>query len=303
MNIFSRAGIPLLFFLFIIVFSASLKAKIPDVESFHEKSFLALYNFRFDKADSLIGHMHLHYPQHFLTYLSKANFFWWKMISQKHDPLVLKEYYKSLEKAEDLLISGYQRDNNRAFIDYHLANIYALRVRIELMNGNYLKSFNYLRKYSHLIPSLLEEDDQIPGALVAMGVYNYLSDYGKKRYPVFSLYAYMFPPGDMQKGIEQLKNASKMKNKLVLTDANYFLMKIFFELDHNLPEAYIHASRLLEMYPNNLIFLYEHFKIVEKLEDELLVDLVKRKFENALASNDQLSVQQKEYLENLLNKF
>ncbi len=303
MKIFSRVSMTLFFFLFILVFNASLKAKIPEVESYHEKSFLALYNFEFSKADSLIGHMHLHYPQHFLTYLSKANFLWWQLISQKHDPLVLKEYYKSLEKAEDLLISEYSQDNNRVFTDYHLANIYALRVRIELMNGNYLKSFNYLRKYSPLIGSFSEKQDQIPGVLVAMGVYNYLSDYGITRYPVISFYAYMFPPGDMEKGIDQLKTASKMKNKLVLTDANYFLMKIFFELDQNLPQAYRYASKLSEMYPNNLIFLFENLKIIEKFEDKLLEDLVKRKFKNALASNDQLSIQQKEYLESLLVKF
>ncbi|MFW5891934.1 MAG: hypothetical protein ACOCUQ_00900 [Bacteroidota bacterium] len=302
MKIFSRANIPWCIFPFILLFNVSLKAKIPAAEQFHEKSFLALYHFDFGKADSLIKHMHLHYPHHFLTHLSRANFFWWKLISQKHDPIILKEYYKSLDKAENLLISAYSEDNNPVFTDYHLANIYALRVRIALMNGNYLKSFNYLRKYSHLITSFSEEDDQIPGVLVAMGVYNYLSDFGKERYPVFLLYN-NFPPGNMEKGIAQLKKAAKMEDKLIHTDANYFLMKIFFELDHNLPQAHIHASKLSEMYPDNLIFLYEHLRIVEKFQDEVLVDLIKKKFMNALVSNDQLSMQQKEYFENLLDNF
>lgn len=297
-------GKKLFSFLFLLmIFNAPVKSKSSEVENFHEQSFLALYHFKFKKADSLIGQMHLHYPHHFLTHLSRANFFWWKMISQKHNPSMVKEYYKSLEIAEDILLSQYSQDDDRVFVDYHLANIYARRVRTDMMNGSYVKSFHYLRKYSHLIESFSEKQDEIPGVLVSMGVYNYLSDYGKNRYPLLSVYTYMFPPGDMKKGLQQLKIAAKMNNKLIHTDARYFLMKIFFELDHDFQQAKVYASSLSGLYPDNLIFLYEQLRIAQRSDDKLLVETVKGKFETALHSNDELTNQQREYLEALLNNF
>lgn len=290
-------------FFFTQLFRTSVKAEVNAVETYYEESYIALYEFNFKTADSLIDNMVIYYPNHFLTHLSKANFFWWELISQEHNSSLLGSYYKSLDDAEKALIVKYSRHEESIVKDYYLANIYALRVRVELMNENYIQSFNYLKKYAHLISSLSEKKKQIPGIMVVMGLYNYLTDYASKKYPFLSFYAYMFPKGNMEKGLSQLKTALTLDNRLVRTDANYFLMKIFLELEENELKAKIYSANLVNLYPDNIIFLHEKLKIAKKYEDELLFDKVKSEYEKALISNKDLTSAQQTYLSSLIDNF
>jgi hypothetical protein len=54
----------------------------------------ALYEFRFQDADSIITKLENEYPDHFLPALARSQYHWWRIISQKDSPTLRKTISK-----------------------------------------------------------------------------------------------------------------------------------------------------------------------------------------------------------------
>ena len=264
------------------------------------QAMIALYNFHFQVSDSIIRRMEKNFPEHYMPHLMRAQYYWWQIISNDLDLLQQGNYRASLVKAESLAKELVKTKNYNYNDVFQFINLYALKARIELLNSEYLRALRHMRNSVEFLELSIGRENIHPDFYLTSGLYNYMAEYGSRRYPFLMVYALFYPRGDMQKGLEQLKLAAYNSNIVIKTEAHYFLMKIFFELEQDFSQALQHAAWLVAEYPENLIYLYHYHEILLLLEKNELAAEIRKDFFELLNDNIQLNFSQRKYFGGLL---
>lgn len=284
----------------ILTLAFCVKALGRPMDDNPRKVMHALYDFRFQDADSLIATMEKAAADDYMPHLMRSHYNWWKLISQGTDEKSRREYLVSLDLAEKVIntaMKGEQYSNSDVF---HFINLYALKARLDVINGDYLKAIRHMKNGVDYIKSSLGKESTYPDFYLTSGLYNYMTAYGSKRYPFLAVYALVYPRGDMVIGKTQLQIAALSLDPVIRTEANYFLMKILQELEQDYEGALKHALWLTRNYPNNLIFLYHHLSIVHQLQQNELAEALKNNYLLVLSANPNLNAAQRQYLRSLL---
>ncbi len=274
------------------------QAKTLDVKA--QSAVNALYHFRFHDADSIIGELEKQYPAHYLPSVARAQYYWWKLISQSENDSMKHQYLQSLLHAESLINHDVLEEDSDFNDLFFLINIYASRARLDLMNQDYLKAMRHLAKSANFISLTLHQEDNFSPFLLTSGLYNYMAGHGEEIYPFFRWYSFRYPKGNKMAGIAQLKKAAHGENFLVKTEANYFLMKIYAEIEENYQEALPYARWLTDTYPDNLIFLHHYYEVMNQLNRKNISEQIRISFFQSLEENQQLNSQQIVHLRGLL---
>jgi tetratricopeptide (TPR) repeat protein len=210
--------------------------------------------------------------------------------------------YQNCKSSLDSTISAIQLKTGKNLSNDDLFNLissYAFKARIEIHNRNYLKATKYLKLViDHLKLSLkyINADEKFK---LTSGLYYYFMEYSIKKYPFMFPYLMFFPKGNKEKGLELITYCSSSKNAVIWTEANYFLMKINLYTEKKFTEAEKFAKRLINKYPNNLVYNFEYFNILLELKQN---DRVSAQFDNInqiSTNNDQLNNIQKQHFINL----
>ena len=219
----------------------------------------SLYNFSFSRADSsvlLLSKSDMDSPT---IYNVKANLSWWKLISGDSTNLNLKNCSYNIDESIRLNLKNKQRDKD------FLLNIiysYSLKARLESYNGNSLKAFIYFYKSVGYIRECIKISGTDEKVNLIIGLYLYLMGYIRDEYNLLSALLFSFPEGDKTKGFEYLENCSAAKNEMVRTEANYFLFKIYSDLEKDSTKAFVHVLILNEQHPENLVYNLEQLKLL-----------------------------------------
>ena len=261
----------------------------------------ALYEFRFLDADSIITSLEIDHPNHFLSAIARSQYHWWRIISQKDSPILRKNYLESLEIAEKKILEHFNKLNPSNEHVFYLINIYAFRARLDLLNHNYIKALGHLRKSLDYIKVSLNKENEYNHFLLTSGLYNYTIGYGQDKFPFLKIYSFWIPKGDVLQGIKLLEKAARGNDELIKTEANYFLMKIYLEMENNLSLALPYAKWLVDKYPDNIIYVYHYYKIAAGLHHHTTSQTIKNDFDNLIDNNQQLSNEQVKHLKELLS--
>ncbi|MBW6478107.1 MAG: hypothetical protein K0B37_01660 [Bacteroidales bacterium] len=297
---FTSAFIPrgLIMGLIILIRVSTLNAS--GLNSLSQEAILAINDFRFLHADSLIQTLEKTFPDHYLPYLTRANYYWWKIISENPGPDQQQLYLNNLNNAENIIRQMvHTREYYYADV-FHFINLYALRARLDLLNGEYTKAMRHLKNCVDYIGLSLGREEFHENFYLTSGLYNYMTDYGSKRYPFLRLYALMYPRGNMNLGLSQLETAARSQNLILQTEAHYFLMKIFLELEQDHQKALDHAKWLTEKYPGNLIYLYHYHELLSLNHQDEKANAIRELYFERIQNNIHLSPGQRMYLEDLL---
>ncbi len=262
------------------------------LEDKSQNAVKALYHFRFQEADSLIAQLEKHYPAHYLPYVVRSQYYWWKLISQPVNDKTKLRYRESLLHAEERIIQNLSEDNPDDHDLFHLINIYASKARLDLMNLDYWKALQHLHKSAGYIRQSLTLEEVFSPFLLTSGLYNYMAGHGEEVYAFFRIYTLRYPRGNKERGLQQLKKAATGNDILVKTEANYFLMKIYTEIEEEYLEALPYAKWLSDTYPDNLIYLHHYFEVMQHLNRKNLSEQIKSNFFQSLERNHQLDNRQ-----------
>ena len=85
-----------------------------------------------------------------------------------------------------------------------------------------------------------------------------------EHYPMLKPIMTFFPEGDKSIGIAQLKETSR-NAFYARTEAQYYLLRILYEEEKNLEEAYQLSAYLTDLYPNNSYFKTYYGRILYRL--------------------------------------
>lgn len=270
------------------------RAKIAP-EKMIENVLMALYRFDFLQADALQTEMETLHPGHYLTELARTNLYWWRIISDPDPGALELPYRESVSRA----LSMARKQTNPADSDsdlFHLIAIYAFQARLDLKNRAYVSAMRNSRNALTYIEMSKDRTSGYGGFLITAGLYNYMTVKAARQYPFLRIYGLFYPEGNRELGLAQLRMASRSDNLVWRTEANYFLMRIFYDMEEEPARALESAAWLTSEYPSNLIFQYYHLLALLGTTNNADQIATKRQEIQQMAKNNaSLSESQKEY--------
>ncbi len=281
------------------VFSTRCVAQ-EDLKSKVGKVFELIYDYKLISADSSISMYEKQHPDHPVWPLLRANVAWWQILSGRLDDQQLNKKFLSQLNASKARAKSFDGSDDEAAFSLIIVN--AFRTRFDLLHNNYLTAAGYLNACIDDISDSFGREPEYEPYYLTSGLYYYFMQEAHDDYPLMRPYLFFFPNGDREKGLAYLSRCAKSSDIFLREEATYFLMRIALDLEKQPEQALVHLNKLLKRYPDNVIFrlfevdIYKQLGQTEKgLDAELL-------YRTAVNRNEELSLEQKTYFKELLNK-
>ena len=285
--------------LFVVLFAAGQARQSyiadPEVKVHFYKGFLHLYRFEFQSCKTETDHLVSVHPSSSWGYILLAEYHWWMIISGDKSPDHGKMLVTNLEAAA-------QRSESLSKQEGLFCKVisYSLRSRYEIFKGNYLKSIDLLNQSANLLKEAVNQPDSYEPFLLTKGLYNYFMAEAGSRFWILNPMSILGIDVSKQRGLEYLTQLSHSSDEILSTEASYFLMKIFLELEHNQPAARQFSGKLSAAYPANLVFRY--YDALEGNVNGKPGPEQSRKFLLLLKEASQLNPSQRLHFEQLITK-
>jgi hypothetical protein len=216
-----------------------------------------MYNFKFDIAEIKFQELIQRYPEHPLPYYLMGLSNWWKMMPYPEDDPRIEASEPAFDKYMDMSISKaekmYDKDEEDLEATFFLCAAHGLIARHYAENGQEMRSINHTRKTFSYFKKLNDNNDLSPEFMFGSALFNYYAAWFRQEYPILKPVLALFPKGDKELGIKQLK---KVYNNAfwTRTEAQYFLMRIYYNEEDDEKSALEYASYLAKTYPDNPYF-------------------------------------------------
>lgn len=235
-----------------------------------------MYNFNFERAKNGFNSLKKQYGWHPLPYFLQGMNYWWQIIpyipNEEYDEAFYAEMDTALLLSERLL-----EEVNEVEGAFFLAITHAFKGRLLSERGSYAKSAVSGRNTLKYLGEVRGKSDYSPEILFADALFNYYAVWIRENYPLLRPLMALFPKGDKDLGIAQLKEVAN-NAFYSRTEAQYYLMRLLALEENDLPGGLRMASYLHESYPNNAYFhrfyarlLYQTGKYTSAAEESLLI--------------------------------
>ncbi len=264
-----------------------------------ENIFIHIYNFSFEKADSLINSSNELKNDKINQYSLKAYLYWWKIIGGDNakNNLGKCNYY-----LEEVIKLSKNRNKTESLSQLNIINAYSLKSRIDNHNGNKIKAFYHFYNsipYFKNLQTINSRDDR---SKFAIGLYNYLLAYIEKDYSSTLKYFLDFPNGDKVLGLKNLEHCSHSQDQIIMTEATYFLFKIYFTIEKDFNKAFDKINILRSLYPDNFVFNIEYLKVLKSQNKNKEFNSSCSKTMNDIKLCKSLSLTQKQHFMSLIQE-
>ncbi len=212
----------------------------------------SMYNFEFTKSNNHFNYLKKKYPWHPLPYLLTSLNYWWRIVPNVENEEWDDQFLAYIDTTQVLAKTLY-KEHNEIEGAFFLAAAYAFEGRLYSERGwyrkaavagkNSLKYFQYCRGHETYSPELLFGD----------ALFNYYSEWIRENYPWLRPIMWVFPKGNKEEGIKQLKEVSR-NAFYSRTEAQYYLMRLLASEENDVRGALQVAQYLNESFPENAYF-------------------------------------------------
>jgi tetratricopeptide (TPR) repeat protein len=211
----------------------------------------AMYNFEFKKSLSHFNYLRKQYPWHPLPYLLMGLNYWWRIVPNYEDKTWDEQFLAYMDTTEMLAkrMKGYNEIESAFFIA--AANAFAGRLYSE--RGEYRKAAFAGRDALKYLDECRGHETYSPELLFGDALFNYYSEWIRDEYPLLRPLMLLFPKGDKDVGIKQLKEVAR-NAFYSRTEAQFYLMRILTSESGNMSEARLVGKYLNDNYPMNPYF-------------------------------------------------
>lgn len=256
--------------------------------------FNSLYSFDFKKADSCVQNSKINdVYKEFL----KLNLNWWKLITSDNQQYITECFvniYNGFNKIEKTSLS----QNEKTFF---LESFGAYKLRLFIYNNQLLRAYNQAKSLNKQVNTCHHVNSQYPLFGLIEGLYNYFFAIGKSKYPL------LFPEKNYKSasknnGINYLKESTQSNDIFKSTEASYFLMKLYLEIEAAPKEALTYSAKLVKKFENNLIYQYYHLDALMMLKKGHEAKVQYFKMISMIKTDNNISNEQREHIKKITNK-
>lgn len=215
-----------------------------------------LYNFKFAKAEQQFRWFKQKYAWHPLPYFLLGLSEWWKIMpsieNRDHDDRFLAYMDSTILVAERLHEESPAYRIEAAFF---LAAAYGFKGRLysDEDRKEWRKAAWAGKKALKYLEECKEKDYLSPELLFGDALYNYFSVWVRENYPALKPLLWLFPKGDKELGLKQLREVS-FNAFYTRTEAMVWLMRIYNSYENRNDQAMQLADYLFKTYPDNPYF-------------------------------------------------
>lgn len=212
-----------------------------------------MYHMRFDSAKTeyeKIISMNPKDPEgyFFLTLLE-----WWKININKDDESNDENFYNSVERVEDVADDALDRNSKDDNALFYKGGAIGYRGMVRSLRESWLKAAEDGRRALNLFEEASKINPSNKDVIFGNGVYNYFAEYVPERYPFLKPLLILFPSGDKNKGLIQIKETA-LNSKYGKVEAKLILSYLYLKYEKNFIESEIYSKELLDKYPENPLF-------------------------------------------------
>jgi hypothetical protein len=212
----------------------------------------SMYNFDFKRADSQFRWIKKKYGWHPIPYFLLGLSQWWRIMPNiaetKYDEDFLMYMDSTIMVAKNIFDKGSVIEG--AFL---LSAAYAFKGRLFAERHEWRKAASAGKSAMKYLDYCREQEEFGPEILFGDALYNYYSVWIPEHYPILKPVMIFFKDGDKEKGLAQLKQVSN-NAFFTRTEAQYFLMRIMANEEHDMESALFIAEYLHTTFPNNAYF-------------------------------------------------
>jgi len=212
-----------------------------------------IYNMQFVSAREDYLKIVKLYPGHPIVYLLRGMLTYWENYPMLHtSPLHVSfedDMHECIKLAENNINKQYEPE-------YLLANLCARGLLLMFYDDNDLimevtpltiSTYKYLRQAFNFTSDCTD-------LFYFTGTYNYYREAFPKAYPVYRSLAFLFPHGNIETGLKQLKSAA-LNSVVLRAESNYLLIWINLNFENKLAESSVYSKTLYQKYPGNSEYL------------------------------------------------
>lgn len=211
-----------------------------------------MYNFRFERSMSHFNYLRKQYGWHPLPYfLMGLNYFW--RILPNFDNTQYDDTFLAYMDTSLVLAKRMYEDLNKVEGAFFLAATYAFQGRLYSERHDWTKSAFAGKNALKYLEECRGNGELSPELLFGDALFNYYREWVPENYPMLKPLMMMFPEGNKEKGIEQLKTVAR-NAFYTRTEAQYYLMRISYYEEHDIEAALQLGEYLHETFPRNAYF-------------------------------------------------
>lgn len=251
----------------------------PFVQIEATEAINSMYNFEFKKSKSHFNYLKKKYPEHPLPYLLLGLNYWWRIVPNYKNEEWDKDFIAYMDTTQ--VLAKKLKKQNEVEGAFFLAAAYAFEGRLYSERGQYRKAAFAGKNSLKYLGECRGHETYSPELLFGDALFNYYAEWIRENYPLLRPLMWVFPKGDKEKGIEQLKEVAR-NAFYSRTEAQYYLMRLLAQEENDIVGGLQVAEYLNQSYPNNAYFerfyvqlLYQsgQYTKVEKGAKEILMKI------------------------------
>lgn len=222
----------------------------PEYMQIVSKGTEFIYNAQPDSAERYIVLIEKRLPNHPVSSMMRALSILWANLPVVTLDDVFEDLNANLRETirrAALLDGGRQEHPEAIFFEMSARGLLA---EYFADDGHYMKAFSEASKAYDLIKQGFELSENQPEFLLTTGVYNYFREKYPERYPVYKPLIWFFKSGDVELGLEQMKQAME-RATLTKAEAAIYLGYVYLRYDFQPEKAQFYLKSLTDQYPNN----------------------------------------------------
>ncbi len=217
------------------------------------KAVNAMYNFKFDVAESEFQWMRYRFPSHPLPTFLMGLKEWWKIQpnieNEEFDERFLAYMDTSIALAEDLK----REDKQNVEAAFFLAAAHGFKGRLYSERGSWRKAAFAGKNALNNLELTKQNDTLSPEFLFGVALFNYYSVWIPENYRFLRPVMALFPKGDKAKGMAQLKEVA-YNAFYTRTEAQLYLARIYANEEDQPSKALPLSEYLATTFPDNPYF-------------------------------------------------
>lgn len=251
----------------------------------------AMYNLRYEEADSIFNELVRSYPEHPAGYFLLALVDWWRIVPNTSVQTKVERYTKSFNQRIDKVLEVSDRLLDRNPTDivglFFKGSALGYRARLVVLRNfgsvsllDWASAASEGREAYDIILQCQRLAPSNSDILLGSGLYNYFGAYIPEKYPAVQPVLGFLPPGDRKIGLSMLRISGE-RAVYASTEARYALLDILSNMENDYNSALPIARALHTQYPGNSVFyrflakaLYQTSNFVEA--DSAFNDILRR---------------------------
>ncbi|MCB0722023.1 MAG: tetratricopeptide repeat protein [Ignavibacteriae bacterium] len=258
-----------IFFIVMMIFTLPLYSQNKDEMII--KGLDHMYHMRLDSAKIEYDRVISLNPKNPEGYFFLVLLQWWRININKEDISNDENFFRAVDKVIDIADNVLDNNSNDDNAMFYKGGAIGYRGLVHALRENWLKAAEDGRRSLNLFEEASKINPSNKDVMFGNGVYNYFAEYIPDRYPFLKPLLILFPSGDKNKGLLQIKETA-MNSKFGKVEAKFILSYLYLKYEKNFTEAEIYSKDLSDNYPENPQFaryLYNSYVGAGKFQEAI----------------------------------